>query len=133
MTNPRLIIKILNLLNGALLVIFMLKLLHMAAFLNSIKVYHLAIAVAVVYGLKSWIEISNKVGDPVKENKVTNMLFNVGFAIIVIGILFQVMHWPYRVVFYLLGASTVLLAYILSFVLDPTVQESDPEILDDFN
>lgn len=133
MTNPRLMIKILNLFNGALLVVFMLKLLHISTFLNSIKVYHLVVVVAVVYGLKSWIEISNKVGDPVKQNKVTNMLFNVGFAIIIFGILFQVMHWPYRVVFYLLGASTVLLAYILSFVLDPSEQESDSEILDDFN
>jgi len=96
-------------------------------------VYHLAIVLVVVYGLKSWIEIANNVSDPLRENKITNMLFNAGFGIIVLGVLFKIMHWPYVIFFFLVGSCMVLLSYLLSFVLDRTLPESNPNILDDLN
>lgn len=131
MSNPRLIIKILNLVNAVLMIAFMLKSLHVVSFLGHIKIYHMAIAVLAVYGLKSWIELANKVGDPVKENKITNMVFNVGFAILVGGITFKIMHWPYDVLMLITGSVMVFLANVLSFVLDSNTVETDPEILDD--
>ncbi len=134
MKKVKLILHICNLAYGLLMIVFAVKFSGLFSFLRPVSIFHIIIAVIVVYGLKSWIEIKYDIADPLKTNKLTAKLFNIGNGIVIIGVLIKVMHWSplLSTVLIIIGALAIVSSYILSFVLDADTSEPDSEILDDF-
>lgn len=131
--KPLLLIKILNLMNGLLVIIFMLKLLHVFSFLRPFSILQIALAALLIYGLKSWLEVRYEIGDPIRENKLTNMLFYLGLGLTALGVLIKVMHWPYQEIFFLTGGISICAASFISFFVEPSKRETNNEILDDID
>jgi len=132
MKKPKLALQLLNLINGLLLVTYLFQIMHWPFFLPPIKLMYIIIAAFITFGAKSWIEVKYNISDPIKTNKTTNTIFFIGAGGFVVGILLKVMHWPFGSIALIIGVSTLILAFMLSFILDPDEEDQDPEILDDF-
>lgn len=132
MNNPKQIWKIVNSLYAIPLIIYVFTTLHWPIFYRFTLV-EIIIIVAVIYALKSWVEIKFKVGNLIKQNTLTKALYYIGGGFLFIGILFKVMHWPGANISLLLGTLLIILSFIIIFFVDETNQkkQSNPDILDD--
>lgn len=133
MKNPRLILKLVNLLNGFLLLAYLFKVMHWPLLPFRYTIIHIIIGAFAVYGIKSWIEIKYDLPNLIKANRITNLVFYIGAAIFVFGIMFKLMHWPYSSLIFILGISTICMAYLLCFFMPDDELNENPEVLDDFN
>lgn len=132
MKNPRLILQILNLLNGTLLCIYLVKILGWASLFNPVKLIHIIIAAFILYGLKSWIEVKTNTQDPIKSNKFVNTIFFVGAGMFIGGVAFKLMHWPGSNLLLIIGVFVTCSSFVLSFFAPDSEFSSNEEILDDF-
>ena len=132
MKNPRLILQILNLLNGVLLSIYLIKIMGWSAIFNPIKLFHLIIGAFIIYGLKSFIEVNYNTKDPVKTNRYVNAVFFVGAGLFILGIAFKVMHWPFSSLLLIIGVFITISSFVFSFFAPETEDSKNEEILDDF-
>ena len=90
-------------------------------------------AMLVIYGMKSWVEITSKVTDPIRTSKITSLLMNAALLLLGIGVMFKVLQWPFSAIILLTGSAVGLLTYVLSFVVSADVDSSEnPDVLDDF-
>jgi hypothetical protein len=133
MINNRVLLRLINVLNGILLVLFVLKLTHLVTWLSFFTIFHLLIAVIALYGLKILIEVRTNAKETVRENPITKMVFYIGSGALLFGILFRVMHWPFSLFLIVAGSIVILLSYVLGLLLPPgeIVRKTDDEILDD--
>jgi len=133
MNNGKLLQRILNLLTVGLLIVLIGKIFFAFELLNQIGTFPAVIALGVIYFAKSWIEVRFNLQDPINANKITKGLYNVGMGSVVLAILFKIMHWPFQYVLMLLGSVLIIVALLLSLVLDPSEKEKDENILDDID
>ena len=133
MEKPKLIWKIVNSLNGIILILYLFMVLHWPLFYRFTLV-HIIIMVAIVYGLKSWIELKSNINNPIKSNKSTKLLYFIGGGIFTLGILFKIMHWPGGSISLLVGVIILNISFIYVFFVNDTnkTRQSNPDILDDF-
>lgn len=113
--------------------VLMVKLLRLFSFLNPFSIFQIALTALLIYGLKSWLEIRYEIGDPIRENKLTNMLFYFGLGLTALGVLIKVMHWRYQEIFFLTGGISICTASFISFFVEPAKKETSNEILDDID
>ncbi|MFK8037397.1 MAG: hypothetical protein AB8B74_03855 [Crocinitomicaceae bacterium] len=132
MKNPRLILKLLNLANGFLLLAYLFKVLHWPFLPFKYTIMHIILGAFIIYGVKSWIEIRYDLPNLIKANKTTNMVFYIGLAVFVFGIMFKVMHWPFSSLVFIIGVSTILVAYLLCFFLPDDEQPENDDLIDNF-
>jgi len=132
MKNPKLIWKIMNLLYGIPLVIYLFTVLHWPLFYR-FKIVHIIIMIAIIYGIKSWIEIKFNMPNLIRQKRITKSINYIGGGILFVGILFKIMHWPFASILLLLGAVLTLCSFILIFFIDDfnNSKQPNPEILDD--
>ena len=132
MKNKKLIWNLINLLNGVLLLVYMAKSLHWFVILTPIKFYHFILLAAFIYGIRSWFESKHNVDNLVKSNKTTRTIYYLGGGVFILGFLFQLMHWPFAVLFQFIGVGAVVGSFIVSFFKNgDNEKESNPNILDD--
>lgn len=132
MKNPRLILQILNLFNGILLSICLIKLMEWTILFNTIKLLHLIIGAFLIYGLKSWIEIKFNIKDPIKTNRFVSAIFFTGSALFIIGVLFKFMHWPFASIILISGVFIACSAFIFSFFFSENEKTEHDELIDNF-
>lgn len=131
MKNPKLIWKIVNSLNGIPLILYLFTTLHWPLFYRFTLV-HIIIMIAIIYGLKSWIEIKFDIRNLIKKNMMTKMINYIGGGFLLIGVLFKIMHWPFANISMLIGMMGVLVSYVLIFFIEESeLTKSNPDILDD--
>ena len=132
MKNPKLTWKIINSLNGVPILLYLFTLMHWPVFYR-FTVVHIIIMVAVIYGLKSWIEVKYNMSSPIKNNKTIKMMYFISGALVLFGFLFRVLHWPFSNSLLIIGFSGVIISFIAVFFVDDlnTLKTSNPEILDD--
>ena len=94
MKNPKLTWKIINSLNGFPILLYLFTLMHWPVFYRFTMV-HIIIMIAVIYGLKSWAEVKYNISSPIKNNKIIKMMYFISGALVLIGFLFRVLHWPF--------------------------------------
>lgn len=133
MSEGKLIQRILNLLTVALLVLLIGRIFFILPFFNVIGTFPAVIALGVVYFTKSWVEVRFNLVDPINANRITKLFYNSGMGVIVLAIMFKILHWPYQNVLTLIGAALIVIALILSILLDPSEEERDENILDDID
>lgn len=133
MKNPKLILQNLNLLNGALLSIYLIKIMGWSALFNPIKLMHLIVGAFIIYGLKSWVEIKTNTKDPIKSNKTVYSVFIFGSALFLAGIVFKMMYWPLANFLLIGGVFIACSSFILSFFATDTHNDPNTDIIDNLN
>ena len=132
MKNPKLTWKIINSLNGFPILLYLFTLMHWPVFYRFTMV-HIIIMIAVIYGLKSWAEVKYNISSPIKNNKIIKMMYFISGALVLIGFLFRVLHWPFSNSLLIIGFSGVIISFIALFFVDNLneLKTANPEILDD--
>jgi hypothetical protein len=132
MKNPKLILQILNLLNGILLCIFLNKIMGWSTFFNPIKLMHLILAAFILYGAKSYVEVKTNTPDPIKTNKYVYRVFYAGAGVFFIGLALRMLHWPLAHFFIFGGILITFSSYVFSFFAPETKKNYEEDIIDDF-
>lgn len=133
MSEGKLVQRILNLLMVALLVLLISRIFFILPFFNVIGTFPAVITLGVVYFAKSWAEVRFNLVDPINSNRITKLFYNSGMGVIVLAIMFKILYWPYQNVVMLIGGALIVMALILSIMLDPIMEERDDNILDDID
>ena len=132
MKNPKLILQIMNLLNGILLSIYLVKVMGWSSFFNSVKLFHLIILAFIIYGIKSWIEVKFNIKDPVRTNRLISTVFFIGSGLFILGVAFKVQYWPYANLLLISGVFVVCSTFVLSFFVNEDNQTKNDDVIDNF-
>ncbi|WP_027420117.1 hypothetical protein [Crocinitomix catalasitica] len=127
------VLGILNVLNGLILVFFVLRMFGFISIAPQFTMMHLIVVVLAIYGLRIFIESQYDVSDGVKENRIARMSYYLGTAALCIGVLFKIMLWPLAGFLVLIGSFGVLMSYVIGLILpaDLKTRTRNEEILDD--
>ncbi len=130
--KPKLILQILNLLNGILLSVYLVKIMGWSTTFNPVKLIHIIIGAFIVFGIKSWIEVKTNTKDPIKSNKYVNGVFFVGSGMFILGVAFKLMYWPAQDILLVLGVFITCSSFVLSFFAPDSEKAENEDIIDDF-
>lgn len=132
MKTGRIILHVLNGINVLILVLLVLKTIYFILPIFNLSFFQVFLVLAFFYMTKILAQARFKIEDPMRANRTTNFLYHAGMGCIMLAILAIVMHWPYSFYPLVLGTGGVLVAFVLSLVVQPTVvDEQNPDILDD--
>jgi len=125
MKNTKLIWKIVNSLLGILLLMYVFNVMHWFVFMKSIQNIHIAIVAVIVYLIRYWIEVRYEIGNLIKNNKLTKMIYYLSAGLFVIGVLAKVMHWSFDDISMIIGTVGILTSFILIFfIIDSNKQNT---------
>lgn len=133
MKNPKLIFHTLNGVLTLGLLILLFRSMHWLSLPFAFHIYQVIFLIAIIQGVKYFLEIKFNERDPFKYNVVTKVFYFIGIGILTFAVLLKVMHWPGGSFLLLIAIFIQFVTYILSLTLnDDSIKEgTNPEILDD--
>ncbi len=133
MKNPLLTIKILNLFNGLLITTYLFKVMNWYDVFKMVSVTYFIIAAFAAYGIRSWIELKYDIINPIKTNPISKIIYNIGAAFFIVGLLFKLMHWPFAGLSLIGGTALINTGLMITLISDDDhSQPNDSEILDQY-